>query len=641
MQKPKRLVTIDFETFYSKDYTLSKSSTSEYIRDPRFQTIGVGVKDGSSYRWYEEADFRTWTRSVDWSEVAVLAHHTHFDGLILAHHFDIRPSLWLDTLSMARAIHGTEVGGSLKALAEKYGLGQKGDEVVRALGKRRADFTLEEWTVYGNYCLNDVRLTYGLFRELAKGFPEDELRLIDLTIRMFTEPVFRLDQVRMQALVASERKRKAELLERCAKDSTSLSSNQQFAALLLELGVEPPTKISPKTGKETYAFAKTDPGMMELLESEREDVRWLAEARVGVKSTINETRAERLLRVGSTGPVPVYLKFYGAHTGRWSGGDGTNLQNPPRGGEIRKALCAPPGYVVVACDSNAIEARGVAWLAGQDDLVADFAAGRDAYCRFASLVYGYQVKKDTHPLERRVGKTSVLGLGYGMGWKKFASTLAAGPGGEAPIIFDRRTFEQLGGAMLPFEMRYGVQVEDMPSRLPLDQRMVHCATAWMVVNRYRKLNSKIPALWRKADRLIEAMVTGERLELGPVHTERHALVLPNGMRLRYPGLAREDDGFTFLSGRARKRVPIHGGVLVENIIQALARIVIGEQVLVAAGLGANVATTTHDEIVIIVKEGQGEQAAKQLEEIMSVTPVWAKGWPLAAEAGFGATYGDT
>jgi DNA polymerase len=638
-----RFVVIDFETYYSKDYTLSKSSTAEYIRDPRFEVIGVGVMDGPRRYWFSEADFQKWAWDVPWGTISVLAHHTHFDGFILEHHFGVRPAFWLDTLSMARAIHGSNAGGSLKALAEKYGVGQKGDEVVKALGKRRADFTAAEWTQYGNYCLNDCLLTDRLYAEMSKGYPADELEIIDMTVRMFTEPMFELDMGRMRDLVASEKARKLALLQRIHTGASELQSNAKFAELLLVLGAEPPTKISPRTGKTTFAFAKTDPGMAALLEHESEDVRWLAEARVGVKSTINETRAERFLRVGETGAVPVYLKYFGAHTGRWSGGDKMNMQNLVRGGELRNALFAPEGQVVVAADSNAIEARGVAWLAEQNDLVEAFRTGRDPYCEFASEVYQRTISK-ADVVERQVGKTGILGLGYGMGWAKAAATFAAGPMGAKPVIFTEADLEAMGGSYtcITEDTAKEARVRDMPSRLELGARLTHCAAAHRIVDLYRQKHERIVGLWRRAERLIVSMAEGGGMELGPVAAERHALRLPNGMTLKYPGLAKGDDGFTYLGGSGRSKVPtkVYGGLLVENIVQALARIVVGEQALAAKRLGARIVTLTHDEIVCIVPEKHGPAATKQLCSIMSVTPGWAAGWPLAAEGGYGRSYGE-
>jgi hypothetical protein len=349
------VITIDFETYYADDYTLSNMTTEGYIRDPRFEVILVGVKVGTSPAvWMTPEDFTKWASTVNWARVAVLCHHAHFDGLILSHHFGIIPAFYLDTLSEARAIHGTEVGNSLGKLSAAYGLGEKGIEVLNAKNKRRADFTPEEYAAYGHYCVNDCELEFKLLHCLTPQLPEIELWVIDSVIRWYTEPLFRLNENLLQDFLVYERARKQALLDRIGADKKTLSSNEKFAALLRTFDVEPPTKISPSTGQPIYAFAKSDPGMQELLDHREDEVRWLAEARIAIKSTINETRTERLLRAGAGGrPVPVYLKYSGAHTHRLSGGDRLNFQNFERvpeeikkpgdewKGTLRKALDAP------------------------------------------------------------------------------------------------------------------------------------------------------------------------------------------------------------------------------------------------------------------------------------------------------------
>jgi DNA polymerase len=317
------IITLDMETYYSREYSLSKITTEEYIRDPMFEVIGVGVKVGNDPTEWASGSMEqiaTYLRGFDWENSALLAHNTMFDGAILSWRFGIRPKAYLDTLSMARALHGTEVGGSLKVLVERYGLGAKGTEVLNALGKRRRDFTEEELSRYGDYCVNDVELTYKLFHKMGAGFPKKELKLIDLTLRMFTEPVLELDRPHLEQHLDATVKMKEQLLvDAGVTDKADLMSNPKFAQLLTQLSVSPPTKLSPTTGKEAFAFAKSDEEFKALLEHEDARVQALVAARLGNKSTLEETRTQRFINIAERGTLPVPIRYYAAHTGRWGG----------------------------------------------------------------------------------------------------------------------------------------------------------------------------------------------------------------------------------------------------------------------------------------------------------------------------------
>ncbi len=311
------IVTIDFETYYDKDYSLSKMTTEQYVRSNLFEVIGVGIKvNNYPTDWYSGSDPAKFLKSLDYSDKAILCHNTAFDGAILSWHFGIKPKLWLDTLSMARPLHQMTVGGSLKALATYYGLGQKGEEVLNALGKRKSAFTPDEMARYGEYCKNDVELTYQLFKKLSKGFPTSELMVIDQTIRMYTEPTIELDRQLLEQHLEEVKARKRTLITDMGLTGISdeaitktLMSNQIFAKYLVNLGVEPPTKVSARTGKETFAFGKTDKAFTDLLEHPNEKVQVAVAARLGVKSTLEETRTENLIGVSERGRLPIMLRL--------------------------------------------------------------------------------------------------------------------------------------------------------------------------------------------------------------------------------------------------------------------------------------------------------------------------------------------
>lgn len=927
------IVTIDFETYYDKDYSLSKITTEAYVRDPRFEVIGVGVKvNDNPTDWYTGENPGRFLKSLDYSNRAILCHNTVFDGAILSWHFGIRPRLWLDTLSMARPWHGLTVGGSLKKLVAHYRLGEKGDEVVRAMGKRRRDFSQAEMDAYASYCKTDVDLTYKLFRKLKGKFSPSELMLIDQTIRMYTEPSIVLDKPLLEQHLQDVRERKSDLMDELGwlADNNDLikdhlMSNPRLTLVLEALGVDVPMKVSPSTGKLTQAFGKTDKAFTDLLEHDDPRVRAVVAARLGVKSTLEETRTASLIGVAERGPLPIMLNYYGAHcvpgdtevltptgwerldtweggaiaqwnsdrdiitfenaeryvgpevgkwvrstapympvemtlghtvpvlghrnrkltpmaagdmigrgssyvptssyvsgvlrsytpeqtrvlvmvqadgsfeiqsgagrrlsiflkkprkiqrarelltaagvkfieqtypswpgyvrfvvryrdypkwlsperklfgpwimgcpldvfiaelqhwdgwvqggqmcystsdytnaewiqtaahlagmgcaisvregkgnrrtnyalrfrdraecmvkkhhlevveklqqsycvksrtgywlarankhifitgnTGRFSGGDKMNLQNLPRGGTLRRALCAPKGKVLVASDSAQIEARIVAWVAGQEHLLSAFREGRDVYSEFATDVYGRKITKEDR-LERHVGKTAVLGLGYGMGAPKFRATLALGAGGIK------------------------VEMDD--------------GEAKRIVQAYRSKYPLIPQLWNRCGWALAQMAQGKTGDIRPyLPFGPEYIGLPNGLQINYPLLQVAEGGFKycgdtrtyFEAAKARvlgsnvstvKWQYIYGGKVVENIVQALARIVVAEQ-MVTIGQRYKTVLQVHDEIVIMVDEHEAEEALEFVQQVMKTPPTWAPDLPVNCEAHVGASYGE-
>ena len=610
------IITVDIETYYDKDYSLSKMTTEEYINDPRFEVIGVGIKvDDGEPVWHTETEF---LKNFAWEDHAILCHNTLFDGAILAWKYGIKPGFWFDTLCMARAIHGVDAGGSLKALASRYNIGEKGNEVINALGKRRAGFSAGELDSYGVYCCNDVELTYKLFQKL-QPFPDDELKLIDLTLRMYTDPTLKVDDALLVQRLVQVKAEKSEMLKglmvelKCDTEDAvrkELASNLKFAAHLNNLNVTVPTKVSKTTGKETLALAKTDQGFIDLQEHENPIVQQLCAVRLGTKSTIEESRIERFIGIGkrNRGYLPVPLRYYGAHTGRWSGLDSVNFQNLPSRDKAKKTLknsiVAPEGHVLINSDSSQIEARVLAWLSGQDDVVEQFAKGEDVYSTFASKAYGRPISKKD-PVERFVGKTCILGLGYGTGAAKLQQTL------------------KLGGADLPIE---------------------ECKR---ITDLYRSENDKIVALWQDCDQALKILMGGDgrRVPIGakrkshPVWIDPHTgIQLPNGLYIRYPNLRIGEESKPVYDSR-RGLVSIWGGGVTENVVQALARIIVGTQMLKVAEK-YRVVLTVHDSIVCCVAESERDEALAFIVQVMSTAPDWCPDLPVTCEAKYGATYGE-
>ena len=598
------VITVDFESFYDKDYSLSKMTTEAYVNDKRFEVIGVGVKvNGEETKTYSGS--KMYIAGVlagyNWKDSAVLAHNTLFDGSILALRFNIKPKLWLDTLSMARAVHGTEVGGSLKALAEHYGVGEKGSEVMNALGKRRTKFREPELEAYMLYCKNDVDLTYEIFKRMAPAFNKTEVNLIDLTLRMHTEPKLLLDDAVLSSHLYMVRKKKEELMAQVATDRKGLMSNPKFAEALIALGVTPPTKISSRTGKETYAFAKSDEGMKELLEHDDPMVQALVAARLGVKSTLEETRTQRFMDMADRcGKLPVPLKYYGAMTGRWAASDKTNLQNLPRGSAIKEAIVAPEGWKIVGADLSNIELRVGLYFAGQKNKLDLLTTGTDLYKDFASSVFNVAYDEIDDD-QRFIGKTSQLSLIFGTGAAKLRAAIKALSG------------KDIG--------------EDAAKR---------------IVDIYRSEYSWVKNAWYEGEAVLRAMRDNKAFTFGEVLPLTVAggagIELPSGLFLKYPELKQVDDAGKkgWVYSQRKEIVRIHGPKCFQNTIQALARCAMGES-MVRIAKKLPVVLTIHDAVYCMVPDQLVEKAAKFIVEELKRPPEWAIDLPLDAEVGAGQT----
>ena len=595
------IITLDFETYYSRDFSLTKSTTEEYVRSDLFQTIGVSVKenDGES-KWFSgtHEEILGFLSNYDWGNSFALAHNAMFDSAILSWRFGIKPMAWLDTLSMARATDGLEAGNSLAKLAVRYDLGRKGTEVIEALGKRREDFSEHDLSAYGGYCNNDVELTYALFHVLVQRFSKSELQLISLTIKMYSEPVLQLNTPLLEQHLMQVQARKEKLLAQCVANKETLMSNPKLAELLIKMGVEPPMKESPANGKLTFAFAKNDEEFKALMEHPDERVQAIIAARLGTKSTLEETRTQRFINISMRGRMPVPLRYYAAHTGRWGGDDKLNLQNLPRKSLLKDSIVAPKGHVLIDADSSQIEARIVAWLSGQNDLVDAFERKEDVYKIMASAIYN-KAEAEIEANERFVGKTTILGAGYGMGHTKFGIQL--------------KTF--------------GVEIAD--------------EEAARIISVYRQIYPHIPRLWKEANNSLEALRQNKTTTIGhqpqALSVTKSGFLLPSGLYLNYTDLQEDDEGYTYKSRRGR--IKIYGGKVVENVCQALARCVIGEQMLKVAQR-YKVALTVHDAVMVVVKEEEKDEAVAYVEECFTWRPSWAQTLPLACEIGVGKSYGE-
>lgn len=632
----KDIVWIDFESFYSNEYSLRKKkyNVSKYVRDPQFKAHCIAIRDGydSQSVWYDHADIPKALKKHALSSRPICAHNTAFDGLVLSEHYGVVCPYYYDTLSMARGLHGTLTRNDLDTVGLLYGKGGKKPNVLRK-AKGIRDLPPDLLDLLADYCANDNDVCAEISFEQLKVYPDKELDLIDWTIRAFVDPCLRVDQKLAKEEYDAQVAAKQSKVDSSGISKEILQSAELFAEALRSLGVEPPLKISKTTGLTTYAFSKQDWAFTDMLNWEdRPDVVRLVEARLAVKSSIGETRAQRFLDIGE-GTLPVGLNYCGAHTTRWSGGNKMNLQNLPRPeydaqgnkiegtGRLRESIIAPPGHAILVSDSGQIEARLNGWFSDQLDLIDLFAKydvakekQYDPYRVQASRNTGKPVLEITKN-ERFIGKVCVLGLGYQMGAARLRATLALGMGGE-------------------------------PVDISEDE-------AWNLVNIYRTSNDKIVDNWKRCENILIDMILGRSGGWKCVEWEDNSIWLPSGLGLHYYHLQgiphpNEDRFAEYVYLERNKAIYTYGGKIVENIIQALGRCVIGEQLLSieekikqfkekAADI-CRVVSMTHDEIIAVVPFKAAEKAQEMLLQEMRVVPKWAPGLPLFSEGGFDVRY---
>ena len=652
MSKPfDKIITIDFETRWSKkDYTLSKLTTEEYIRDKRFKAFGACVHEfgtDNPIEWVGGDGLREYFSGVDWGRTAVLAHNAQFDISIMEWVYDSHPAFIFDTLSMARALRGVEVGNSLAKLASDFGLPAKGTAVHSTDGLDKLDAETER--ELAEYCKHDVFLCEEIFRRLSQEYPTKELRLIDMTLKMYTRPTLELDKQMLIKALTEEGEARETLLQRLSVQEADLASNPKFAAILESLGVDVPTKVSKTTGKQTLALAKNDALFQALLNHEREDVALLCEARLRVKSTTERTRAQRFLDISQRGALPVPLSYYGALSGRWTAAKGSaiNMQNLKRGSFLRKAIMAPEGYQLVVGDLSQIEPRVLAWLSDYAEMLNIFRSGGDPYAAFGTQMFNIPgLTKDSHPDLRQSAKSALLGCGYGLGWASFASQLLVGFLGAPPVRYEKAFAKTLG-----VDQEYAqnfidwddnvAKMLDIPHTCTEQELLTHCLASKKIIDIYRATAHPVASFWDMCSGLIESSLYGGRVYQHKCLTfSKERIELPNGMSLLYPDLRRDKDD----KGRSQwvygpHATKLYAGKVTNNVTQAVARIVMTDGML-RVSKKYPIAGTVHDELIAVVPDDEVADAKTWVLAQMTMEPKYMPGIPLAADGGAHRRYGE-
>jgi len=646
-----RILTIDFETRWDKrDYTLSKMTTEEYIRDKRFLSFGACVHEYGStddISWVRGADLPEFFSGIDWGRTAVLAHNAQFDVSILEWVYDSHPAFIFDTLSMGRALRGVEVGNSLAKLALDFGLQPKGTAVHSTDGLTSISPDIEK--ELADYCAHDVYLCEEIFKRFIVGYPKSELRLIDMTLKMYTRPYLELDSKMLIKALTEEGEARESLLQKLGIQETELASNPKFAAILESLGAVAPTKISKTTGKETLALAKNDALFQALLNGEREDVALLCEARLRVKSTTERTRAQRFLDISQRGKLPVPLSYYGALSGRWTAAKGSaiNMQNLKRGSFLRKAIMAPEGYQLVVGDLSQIEPRVLAWLSDYQDMLNIFRSGADPYAAFGAQMFDIPgLTKESHPELRQSAKSALLGCGYGLGWSSFASQLLVGFLGAPPILYERafakalKVNREMAERFLEWS-ETEIKLRDIPHTCSYTDLVHHAIAAKRIIDIYRATAHPVVSFWEMCSNLlVSALVNGEEHTHKCLTFKKGAIELPNGMSLLYPDLREIKDE----KGRSQwvygpNATKLYAGKITNNVTQAVARIVMTDGML-RVSKRYPVVGTVHDELIALVPDSEVEEAKTWVLEQMTMEPSYMPGIPLAADGGAHRRYGE-
>lgn len=631
-------VFVDYESWWSVDHSLTKMNPIDYVMHPDTEIISCAIKvgGGDTFCVFGEDAIRNSLQCIDWSDKLLVAHNNEgFDSMISAWRFGIKPKMWGCTLAMARPIHAKQAGGSLRALAEYYGLQQKGDlEKTNTKGKHLKDFSADEISAVMRYNIIDTDICAQLFKILAPLTSKEEARLIDMTIRMLVEPQFEVDTELLTLELAKERERKHLMLLNLAtligvKAPTSwsdemvvseltktLGSAQKFAALLRSFGVEPPMKPSPTNpDKMTHALAKTDEAFIALTQHENPLVVAAASARLGVKSTILETRIEAFLVASRAtgGKLPIPIKYYGADTTGRDSGWGYNPQNLPRvSGKpsdcLRNSLRAPKGYKVIVADLSGIELRVNMFLWKVPyamKLFQDSPDKADLYKSLASDVFGVPYD-EVQKMQRQAAKAMHLGCGFGLGTASKFQAVAKSIAGLDVTADEARFY----------------------------------------IDRYRGAHPEIVQGWKTCHGSLYYISQGQKFQIDPwglCHTTSEGIKTPKGI-IRYPKLRQEanDEGKTeWVYGKNRNKSRIYAGKCDENIVQHLARgIIMGNALEFKKQTGLNTALRVHDELVYVVPESEAEGRLAQLQAIMRTPPAW---WPeliVWSEGAIGDTYGE-
>jgi DNA polymerase I-like protein with 3'-5' exonuclease and polymerase domains len=632
-----KFFAIDFETFYSSEYTLKTMTTDEYVSDARFEALCLTLYNDDTRIILPQEEIASFLSRLNPAKTGFIAQHAQFDGAILDEHYGFRPAFWVDTLSMSRAISGVAVLHKLDALCDRYGLPRKTVEYDVFKGKRWSQLTARERMNLGSQCLGDSSRTWVIAQKMLPMLPDEELHVIDMTIRMFTEPCLRGDIQRLNALVTSEAMRKQEMIDKLQVTPADIMSDDKFEVLLESLGVEVVLKDAKNKRGCKGAFAKSDPFMQDLIESSDPFIAELAQLRLDLKSTIQQTRAERFLSKAKHGAMRTYYNYYGAKTSHWSGSGGDNFQNLPsrgkNGQELRKSVKSEKRFKLVVADMSQVQCRMLCTIAGQHDKLKAFREKRDLYCELATKFYRRTITK-ADEFERQMGKTGVLQLGFQSGWGKVQGT-----------------------AKRQFQVDLSEEECKAFVRTYRDDNL-HIA-GW------RDGRRLVGGIWQNAEFWLHCLANRENVDIfapveegqpyvnGPLfRIQNQKIIMPTGLKLHYDGLhwgefkRRENGKDVIKTGWKLPRLNgfevLYGGKMTQNLVAAFSRLAFSQAELRirerVRPLGGKICLHTHDDLAVHTPEENAHEVEAIMREELTRTVWWLRNLPLSVDTRISEDY---
>lgn len=664
---PRPVIVLDFETFFSSEFTLKKMSTIEHITDDQFEVLGLSVTEEDKAPYFiREPKVKQYLEHLqtlygeNLAGCTIAAHNAKYEGAILHWLYGITPKYIIDTMGLA-SHWNARARNDLEHVAEREGLPPKGDTLrfkdwttrrrykprggrgrKRLMPVRLPIIDEKMWKELEDYANHDGFLEWEVFKRYMPrvSCPEIELNALNHTMHLYIEPMVQVDeQLGLDIIDAME----AEIdrhMDMVGHTREQISGDNSFEAImeaaLKDAGDDIVHYLKPAKNKRgcKLAIAKDDPARKLLEEHDDETIRNLMVAKNALSSWPDHiTRVRSIIAQckAAGGVLPVPLKYFGAHTGRWSGGEGINLQNlGSRGHElikrIRGMLLAPPGWEFVIADAASIESRCLAHMSGQDDKLEKYENGEEMYCRFAEIV----LRKPERSLRKPHKEED---------WER----LGCDPEHERYLAWARNKIGKIGDLACGYGGGPDAVARFAPD-LDLDMRI-------RIRDKYREVNPKTVKFWYALQaKFIATAKYGRPCTMPRGLSFRQTkdcdviITLPSGHEIKYHEVTIKQDDYG--KDQIRVRNPqtreweyIWGGTLAENVIQAIARDVLWEAIIKVEAAGYRVVHHVHDELIALVRKGVGKAVLDIAIKALRTRPQWALGCPLDGEGVVTTRYG--